>query len=788
MLPRIRPGSRYRLIKDQVAESALFWRRAILLLVAVIIAFVILLARFGELMIIHHSEYAARSERNRVKLQALPPARGLILDRHGRILADNRLAYRLELIPERVGDLKRTLDDLAEIVPIDADEREHFLDLVKARRRFQSLPLKLRLTEPEVARFALERYRFAGVDVVPYLTRYYPEGALFAHVVGYVGRIDSGELADLDPKRYAGTTHIGKTGIERFYEKELHGEVGYERVETNAEGRVLRVLERVPPRAGENVYLAIDARLQKIATDAMGNQVGATVAIDPHNGEVLAFVSLPSFDANLFVNGISRADYKMLLEAPDRPLFNRALQGGYEPGSTLKPFMALAGLELGVRRAEDATWSSGVFHIPGQELAFRDWKRGGHGRVDLIESLAQSVNSYYYQLALDLGIDRMHAYLSRFGFGAITGIDLYGESAGILPSREWKRARFNQAWYPGETVIAGIGQGYNVATLLQLASATATLAANGQLYKPRLVHALRPSFDQPARVLPAIPIGERTVATQAHLAVVQRGLEAVLNSPTGTARAAAKGAWYRMAGKTGTAQRVSRARDGSAPRTLRAGQKSQALFISYAPAEAPLIAMSVVVEQGGSGSQAAAPVARKIFDAYLVEPAKEPGLREQEPGLEALGLGEQEPGLGARDSGLQTPGLGAEQQPSQQQDLSDGERRQAPEPEVADPEMDADESRSDERDRLAWRTYRLVTHIPQEAFQSRPLSFTEPRTPSPEPRLLKPPLLSSTEPRTPSPEPRLLKPPLLSSTKPRAPSPEPRLWGAPSPESRLLAP
>lgn len=618
---------RRTLIKDQVAEGGLFLRRALVLLAGVLLAFGILLARFGELMILRHDEYAARSERNRVKLQALPPTRGLILDRNGRILADNRLAYRLEIVPERVKNLRATLDELALIVPFDDEERTRFLDLVKARRRFQSLPLKLRLSEGEVARFALERYRFAGVDVVPYLTRHYPEGKLFAHVVGYVGRIDVAELESLDPKRYAGTTHIGKTGIERYYEEQLHGEVGYERVETNAEGRVLRVLERTPPRAGDNVYLAIDANLQRIATEALGEAAGATVAIDPHNGEVLAFVSLPSFDSNLFVNGISRADYKALLEAPDRPLFNRALQGGYEPGSTLKPFMALAGLELGLRRPGDVTFSSGVFRIPGQKLEFRDWKRGGHGNVDVVESLAQSVNSYYYQLALDLGIDRMHAYLSRFGFGTVTGIDLHGESAGILPSREWKRERFNQPWYPGETVIAGIGQGYNVSTLLQLASATATIAADGQLYRPRLVQALRPSFDVPRQLLPPIPVGARTVATPEHLKLVQRGLEAVLNSPTGTARAVAKGAKYRMAGKTGTAQRVSRARDSSAPRTLRAGQKNQALFISYAPAESPRIAMSVVVEQGGSGSLAAAPVARKIFDAYLAEvgvPASEP--------------------------------------------------------------------------------------------------------------------------------------------------------------------
>jgi len=637
-------GRRRTLIKDQQNEAQLFQRRAVFSFLVILAVFGVLLLRFGELMIIRHSEFAARSERNRVKMQPLPPARGLILDRKGRIVADNRLAYRLELVPERAGDLKQTLDELAQVVSFDADERKRFLELVAARRRFQSLPLRLRLSDEEVARFALERYRFPGVDVVPYLTRFYPEGELFAHVVGYVGRIDPADLGELDARRYAGTTHVGKTGIERHYESALHGEVGNERVETNAEGRVLRVLERAPPRAGDNVYLSIDAQLQRAAADAMAGSTGAVVAIDPNNGEVLAFVSMPSYDANLFVNGISQVDYQGLLNAPGRPLFNRALQGGYEPGSTLKPFMALAGLELGVRDAHYTIYSTGVFRIPGQELQFRDWKRGGHGRIDLIESLAQSVNSYYYQLALDLGIDRMHEFLGRFGFGAATGIDLYGESSGILPSREWKRARFDQPWYPGETVIAGIGQGYNVATLLQLANGIAALAGQGQRYRPRLVHALRASFDQPMRPLPAQLVVADLVRHPANLALVQRGLEAVMNSPTGTARAVAKGASYRMAGKTGTAQRVSRNRASEVQRTLGAGQKNQALFVGYAPTKSPQIAIAVVVEQGGSGSSSAAPVARKIFDAWLGKGGGDNGIA----GVELARLAEEssQPALG----------------------------------------------------------------------------------------------------------------------------------------------
>ena len=606
-------------IKDQQAEATLFQRRAVLSYVLMLLVFGVLLARFGELMILRHSEYAARSERNRVKLQPLPPARGLILDRNGEILADNRLAYRLELVPERTPDLKATLDELSAVIAFDEDERKRFLELVAARRRFQSLPLKLRLSDEEVARFALERYRFPGVDVVPYLTRFYPQGELFAHVVGYVGRIDPADLGELDAKRYAGTTHVGKTGIERYYESQLHGEVGYEKVETNAEGRVLRVLERSPPRAGDNVYLAIDANLQRATVAAMTDQAGAAVAIDPQTGEVLAFVSVPSFDANLFVNGISQANYTALLNAPGRPLFNRALQGGYEPGSTLKPFMALAGLELGVRSADYTIFSTGVFQIPGQEITFRDWKRGGHGRIDVVESLAQSVNSFYYQLALDLGIDRMHAYLSRFGFGAPTGIDLYGESAGILPSREWKRARFNQPWYPGETVIAGIGQGYMLATPLQLAHVAATIAMRGRRYAPRLVKSIRDARTGEVSELPPRALPQAVVRDPKHWDVIIGGMVGVTNDYNGTARRSQAGAPYRIAGKTGTAQVFSVGQNEKYnEKDIAERLRDHALFIAFAPAEAPKLAVAVLVENGRSGSGTAAPIARKIFDAYLL--------------------------------------------------------------------------------------------------------------------------------------------------------------------------
>lgn len=607
-----------RAIKEQQAEQRLFQARALVAFAVIALVVVVMLARFFELMVLRHEEFASRSERNRVKLQPMPPARGLILDRNGEVLAENRLAYRLEVVPERVADMQATLDELARLVEIDAEERERFEAMVKARRAFQSLPLKLRLSDEELARFALDRYRFPGVDVVPYLTRHYPQGELFAHVIGYVGRIDREDLETLDAERYAGTSHLGKTGIERQYEDQLHGEVGYERVEINAEGRVLRVLDREPALAGQNLFLSIDAGLQRAAVAAFGQESGAAVALDPRNGEVLAFVSVPSYDANLFVNGISRRQYQALTEAPLKPLFNRALQGTYEPGSTLKPFLGLAGLELGLRAPDYSIYSTGVFTIPGQTLSFRDWKRGGHGRVDLVESLAQSVNSYYYQLALDMGIDRMHAWLDQFGFGRPTGIDLGGEVAGILPSREWKRQRFDQPWYPGETVICGIGQGYNTATMIQLAAATAALASQGQRWRPRLVHATQRGFDtapSPVASAAETPVPIRQLS---HLALVQRGMEAVLHSPTGTAHLVGDDLDYRIAGKTGTAQRVSRSRREGAPeRELTGDERHQALFVGYAPAAQPQIALAVIVEHGGSGSQAAAPVARKIFDAWL---------------------------------------------------------------------------------------------------------------------------------------------------------------------------
>nr|WP_269749963.1 penicillin-binding protein 2 [Pseudomarimonas arenosa] len=586
-----------------------------LLLIA--LALLILAGRFYWLQISQHDELLTRSDANRVKLHPIVPARGLIYDRNGELLADNVPAYRLEVVLEQVKDLPHLLDQLSQVIPLSEEERQRFLENRRQHRRFQPVPLRFRLSEAELAAFAVNRHRFPGVEAVPYLTRRYPRGDLFAHVIGYVGRIDKDELENLDPTRYAGTTHIGKLGVERAYEQRLHGEVGFEQVEVNAEGRVLRTLKRNPAGSGEHLYLSVDAKLQAAAVAAFGEQHGAAVAIDPRDGEVLALVSLPSFDPNLFVNGIASKDYAAL-QVPSRPLFNRAVLGGYEPGSTLKPFVALAGLELGLRRPGDTVFSGGAYRLPGQQREYRDWRKGGHGTVNLREALAQSVNTYFFDLAVDLGIDRMSGFIGRFGFGEPSGIDLSGEAVGILPTRGWKQATRGEPWYPGETVIAGIGQGFWVATPLQLARATAALASRGQLYQPRLVHAAQRGFDA-ALIDEPHPAPIDLGLQSANVQTVIDGMVAVMHSPTGTARESAADAGYLIAGKTGTAQRVSRVGDQAIDLDLLPFDlRHRALFVCFAPADAPTIALAVVVESGGSGSRAAAPVARKILDAWLL--------------------------------------------------------------------------------------------------------------------------------------------------------------------------
>ncbi len=513
--------------------------------------------------------------------------------------------------------MEQVIETLGLIVDLPDDAFEKFQNAKKRYRNFDSVPLKFNLTEEEVARFAVDRHHLTGVEIVPYLARYYPYGELLTHVLGYVGRLDVDDLNRVDEGNYRGTTHLGKSGIERFYEDELHGISGIEKIETNAQGRILKVLERENPVHGDDLILALDVQVQQAAWDALGDRPGAVVAIDPTDGSVLAMVSKPAFDPNLFVHGISSKDYSAILAAPGRPLFNRTVLGGYEPGSTLKPFLGLGGLELGVITAEDQVFSTGAYYLPGVSRPYRDWKKGGHGRVNLLEALEQSVNTYFYQLAYDMGIDRMHDYLDQFGFGKPTGLDLLGEKSGVLPSRAWKRARFAEPWYPGETIIAGIGQGFNVVTPVQLANAVATLSNGGTRYMPRLLYASKHPGDDQADKAHA-PVGLQVpVIDQANWDLIHAGMRLVIHGRKGTARRIKPESGFEMAGKSGTSQVVAQAVDEDMDESTAAHLRHHALFIAYAPYDSPSIAVAVVVEHGGGGSREAAPVARAVIDAWL---------------------------------------------------------------------------------------------------------------------------------------------------------------------------
>ncbi|MCX7043444.1 MAG: penicillin-binding protein 2 [Gammaproteobacteria bacterium] len=605
-------------MKNPQAEADQFQRRALVGFIGIAVALAGLCFGYFRLQVLQHEEYSTRSEANRIKPRPVVPARGLIYDRNGKLIADNVPAYRLEVVPDQTGDLKATLAGLNELIGLSQEELQQFQANRKAIRSFRPVVLKLRLSEEQRARLAVNRHRFPGVDVVPYLTRRYPHGDLFAHVVGYVGRLDADDLEALGDSKYSALTHVGKSGLERKYEDRLRGEIGYENVEQNVEGRVLRVVNNVPSLPGADLQLSIDADLQQAAVAAFGDRDGAAVAVDTRTGEVLAMVSLPQFNPNLFVNGISHTDYNALTTNMSRPLFDRNLHGGTPPGSTIKPFVGLAGLESGLRRPGDRILSTGTFRIRGAGRGFGDSHAGGHGWVDLKESIAQSVNTYYYQLALDLGVDKFDMYMDRYGFGRPTGIDLIGETSGILPSPEFKRTRFQQPWYQGDTVNAGIGQGMWKATLLQLASATASLANNGVRHRLHLLRATRQGFAAPWMREPQ-PAEDRIATNMANIAAVKEGMLAVVHGPTGTARGIGINSPYLIAGKTGTAQVVSNKNNMRLdPHNLPLHLRHQALFIAYAPADDPRIAVAVVVEHGGFGSTSAAPVAKAIMDAWLL--------------------------------------------------------------------------------------------------------------------------------------------------------------------------
>ncbi|RLA29046.1 MAG: penicillin-binding protein 2 [Gammaproteobacteria bacterium] len=618
-------------IKDHHSEQRLFVSRVILSSVIGVLLLGTVIARLVQLQVYDYELFAAKSQGNRVRIEALPPTRGLIFDRRGRILAENLPAYQLELIPEQVPDIDDTLARLATIGLIKEEDIPRMIELSQNGPRFKPVTLRFRLSEDEIADFAIQRPRFPGVDFQPRLVRHYPDGELISHAIGYVGALSTADLQRLEQAAYAGTSHTGKTGVEHFNESRLHGTVGYQQVVTNARGRQVPVgtsdfsdslPEGESPSPGANLYLTLDLDLQRVAAKALEGRRGAVVAIDPNNGDILALVSAPAFDPNLFAVGMSPSEYNALANDEDRPLFNRAVRGSYPPGSTIKPMLALAALETGATNVTRRTLCIGYYRLPGSTHRYRDWRPGGHGEVDLHDAIAQSCDVYFYEISRDIGIDRMHYYLDQFGLGKKTGLDITGEANGLVPSRAWKkqafRERADQVWFPGETVIAAIGQGYLLTTPLQLANATAALAVRGKRFKPRLVAAYEDPLTGERTMLAPQPLPDVDITNEFFWDNVLTGMHDVMHGPRGTARAAARGASYEMAGKSGTAQVFSVGQEEEYDEEEIAERlRDHALFISFAPYEQPRIAVAVIVENGSSGSGVAAPIARAIMDEYL---------------------------------------------------------------------------------------------------------------------------------------------------------------------------
>ena len=607
-------------LRDQRRELATFESRLAIAGLAILGAFALLAGRFIWLQVIQKSHYHTLAEANRITVVPAVPNRGVILDRHGEVLASNESAYTLEVTPAEVGNLDRALDELAQVIDIAPRDRRRLKRLQEETRNLGSLPVRTRLSEVEVARFAANRYRFPGFEVKARLFRSYPQGEIASHAVGYIGRINEADLKRIEAEGHAadykGTLHIGKLGIEGAYEQELHGTTGSERVETDAGGRAIRSLSRDAPQPGNDLIVTLDLGLQRAAEEAFGDYRGALVAIEPKTGDVLALVSKPGFDPNLFVDGIDPQSWDQLNNSPDRPLNNRALRGQYPPGSTIKPFIALAALASGKRTPEFTIADPGVWSLPGVERPFRDWKPGGHGMVNLHRSIVVSCDTYYYGLANEMGVDAIHRYMTPFGFGSRTGIDIDGELSGLQPSTDWKWQRYRQRWYAGDTISVGIGQGYWLATPLQLAVATAAIANDGQVVQPRLVRAVRDSRTHEVRDLP-VRSGQAIAIRPEHLALVKSAMVDVAR-PGGTAARAAEGAPYQMAGKTGTAQVVGmKAGEKYDEKRIKERHRDHALFVAYAPAEDPKIALAVLVENGGGGSSTAAPIARRVFDYHL---------------------------------------------------------------------------------------------------------------------------------------------------------------------------
>lgn len=606
-------------IKDSLKEKQLFQRRSIVAVLVLLVLSGALVSRLYYLQIDQHKAYKTLSEKNRVQVQPIPPTRGLIYDRNGVLLAENRPVFSVTIVPEQVSSIDKTLSRLAKIIHISKADREKFRKrLHEYRRPYEPVPLMYNLTEKQIARLAVHRYELPGVEVQAELVRYYPHGKSTVSAVGYVGRINEEELKKADPTNYAGTHYIGKLGVEKFYEKLLHGTVGYQNVEINARGRVLRVLERHDPIPGKNITLTIDLRLEELAHKIMDRQRGAVVAIDPRNGQILAMVSSPSYDPNQFVTGIDYDTYESLQKSADLPLFNRAIRGQYPPGSTIKPFMAIAGLDSGTVDPQYKIFDPGYFQLTPGGRKYRDWKRWGHGWVNLHKAIEESCDTYFYNLAHKMGIKVMDDYLAQFGFGEDSALDVQEAKKGLLPSPEWKQALRNRPWYPGDTVNMGIGQGYMLVTPLQLATATAVLADHGVWHQPHLIKAINDGTPIQS-VLPEPSMRNIHLKNPDEWKTVVSGMEAVMSGPHGTARRVGRGSPYPIAGKSGTAQVVGIPKDQHYDaKELAVRLRDNALFIMFGPADKPTIAVAVVVENGGGGSSTAAPVAKQLLDAWIL--------------------------------------------------------------------------------------------------------------------------------------------------------------------------
>ncbi|MBI5891919.1 MAG: penicillin-binding protein 2 [Nitrosomonadales bacterium] len=612
--------NRYIELKNHQREIYYFRLRLVLSLGFVAVMLLILLVRFFYLQVIRYDYFHTMAESNRIYVVPIVPNRGLIMDRNGVVMARNYSGYTLEIAPAKVTDMDALIAELSGLVEITPKDIKRFKKLLTERQALETMPIRSQLSDEEVARVSAQRFRFPGVEIKARLFREYPFTDVTSHLIGYVGRINQNDIDQLEEidlaSNYLGSDYIGKTGVEQKDEKELHGNTGFEQVEVDAGGRAVRVLTRTAPQSGNNLMLTLDAKLQEVAEEAFGDYRGALVALDPTNGEVLAFVSKPGYDPGLFIDGIDTETWEELNGSLDTPLNNRALRGQYPPGSTIKPFMALAGLFYDTRSPARTISDPGYFMLPGSRHQYRDWKSGGHGAVDLYKSIVVSCDTYYYGLATEMGIDNMHNYLERFGFGQKTGLDMEGESSGLLPSPEWKTKRYNQIWYPGDTVSAGIGQGYNLVTPVQLAFATAVLANDGVGFRPHLVKEMRRANGE-AVLTETKQLFDMQI-NPAHLKLVKSAMEAV-TKPGGTAVVAGYGAPYRLAGKTGTAQVIAM-KQGEKYDAKKVSEynRDHAWFIAFAPADKPRIALAVLAENGGHGGSTAAPIARKVLDYYLL--------------------------------------------------------------------------------------------------------------------------------------------------------------------------